>query len=94
MTREAVFHHAVKRLPFAPQLVVCDVSFITVRKALPPVLALAASGWEAIVLIKPQFEAARGEAPKGVVRDVEVRRRVVREVVGEIDGRAVAVSSF
>ena len=70
----------VRELPFAPQLVVCDVSFITVRKALPPVLSLAAPGWEAIVLVKPQFEAARGEAPKGVVRDVDVRRRVVREV--------------
>jgi len=70
----------VEQLPFAPELVVCDVSFITVRKALPPVLALAAPGWEAVVLVKPQFEAARGEAPKGVVRDAAVRRRVVREV--------------
>jgi 23S rRNA (cytidine1920-2'-O)/16S rRNA (cytidine1409-2'-O)-methyltransferase len=71
---------AVDELPFAPDLVVCDVSFISVRKALAPVLALAAPGWEAVVLVKPQFEAARGEAPKGVVRDPEVRRRVVREV--------------
>jgi 23S rRNA (cytidine1920-2'-O)/16S rRNA (cytidine1409-2'-O)-methyltransferase len=70
----------VRELPFAPELVVCDVSFISVRKALPPALALAATGWEAVVLVKPQFEAARAEAPKGVVRDVEVRRRVVREV--------------
>jgi 23S rRNA (cytidine1920-2'-O)/16S rRNA (cytidine1409-2'-O)-methyltransferase len=70
----------VRELPFAPELVVCDVSFITVRKALPPVLVLAAPGWEAVVLVKPQFEAARGEAPKGVVRDVDVRRRVVRDV--------------
>jgi 23S rRNA (cytidine1920-2'-O)/16S rRNA (cytidine1409-2'-O)-methyltransferase len=67
-------------LPFAPGLVVCDVSFISVCKALPPVLTLAAPGWEAVVLVKPQFEAARGEAPKGVVRDVAVRRRVVREI--------------
>jgi len=71
---------AVRELPFSPELVVCDVSFITVRKALPPLLALATAGWEAVVLVKPQFEAARGEAPKGVVRDVAVRRRVVREV--------------
>jgi 23S rRNA (cytidine1920-2'-O)/16S rRNA (cytidine1409-2'-O)-methyltransferase len=70
----------LRELPFAPTLVVCDVSFISVRKALPPVLALAAPGWEAVVLVKPQFEASPREAPKGVVRDVEVRRRVVREV--------------
>jgi 23S rRNA (cytidine1920-2'-O)/16S rRNA (cytidine1409-2'-O)-methyltransferase len=68
-------------LPFAPQLVVCDVSFISVTLALPPVLRLAAPGWQALVLVKPQFEAGRTETPKGVVRDVEVRRRVVREVV-------------
>jgi 23S rRNA (cytidine1920-2'-O)/16S rRNA (cytidine1409-2'-O)-methyltransferase len=66
-------------LPFAPQLVTCDVSFISVRTALPPALALAAPGWQALVLVKPQFEAGRADAPKGVVRDPEVRRRVLRE---------------
>ena len=68
-------------LPFAPELIVCDVSFISVRLAVPPVLALARRGWEAVVLVKPQFEAGRAEVPRGgVVRDPEVRRRVVREV--------------
>ena len=73
----------VRELPFAPGLVVCDVSFVSVRKALPPALALAATGWEAVVLVKPQFEAGRGEAPRGVVRDREVWRRVLREVAAE-----------
>ena len=68
-------------LPFAPQLAVCDVSFISVRLALPPVLRLCAPGWQAVVLVKPQFEAGRADVGKGgVVRDDEVRRRVVREV--------------
>ncbi len=67
-------------LPFAPQLVVCDVSFVSVRKALPPALALAAPGWEAVVLVKPQFEAGRRDAPRGVVRDREVWRRVLGDV--------------
>jgi 23S rRNA (cytidine1920-2'-O)/16S rRNA (cytidine1409-2'-O)-methyltransferase len=67
-------------LPFAPQLVTCDVSFISVRLALPPALALAAPGWRALVLVKPQFEAGRAETPKGVVRDLAVQRRVVREI--------------
>jgi len=67
-------------LPFAPQLVTCDVSFISVRIALPPALRLAAPGWQALVLVKPQFEAGRAEAPKGVVRDPDVQRRVVRDV--------------
>ena len=68
-------------LAFAPQLVVCDVSFISVTKALPPVLKLAAPGWEAVVLVKPQFEAGRADVGKGgVVRDPEVRGRVLRQV--------------
>jgi 23S rRNA (cytidine1920-2'-O)/16S rRNA (cytidine1409-2'-O)-methyltransferase len=71
---------ALTELPFAPQIVTCDVSFISVRVALPPALALAAPGWQALVLVKPQFEAGRSEVPKGVVRDPEVHRRVIREV--------------
>ncbi len=70
----------VTELAFAPELVVCDVSFISVRKALPPLLELAAPGWEAVVLVKPQFEAGRAEVRGGVVRDPETRRRVVREL--------------
>jgi 23S rRNA (cytidine1920-2'-O)/16S rRNA (cytidine1409-2'-O)-methyltransferase len=72
---------ALRELPFAPDLIVCDVSFISVRLALPPALALARPGWEAVVLVKPQFEAGRREVGKGgVVRDEGVRRRVVREI--------------
>ena len=72
---------ALRELPFAPDLIVCDVSFISVRLALPPALALARPGWEAVVLVKPQFEAGRAEVRRGgVIRDVEVRKRVVREI--------------
>jgi 23S rRNA (cytidine1920-2'-O)/16S rRNA (cytidine1409-2'-O)-methyltransferase len=67
-------------LPFAPGLVVCDVSFISLRLVLPPVLALAEPGWEAVVLVKPQFEAGRAEVKGGVVRADDARRRVVREI--------------
>ena len=70
----------VTELPFPPQLVTCDVSFISVKLALPPVLGLAAPGWRALVLVKPQFEAGRAEARRGVVRDADVHGRVVREI--------------
>jgi len=72
---------ALTELPFAPDLVVCDVSFISVTKALPPVLRLAAPRWTALVLVKPQFEAGRREATKGVVRSPEVHRNVLETVV-------------
>ena len=71
---------ALGSLRFAPSLVTCDVSFISVKTALPPALRLAAPGFRALVLVKPQFEAGRAEAPKGVVRDPAVRRAVLREV--------------
>jgi 23S rRNA (cytidine1920-2'-O)/16S rRNA (cytidine1409-2'-O)-methyltransferase len=70
---------ALEQLPFAPDLIVCDVSFISVATVLPPALRLAAAGWRALVLVKPQFEARRDEAPKGVVRDRDVQARVLAE---------------
>jgi 23S rRNA (cytidine1920-2'-O)/16S rRNA (cytidine1409-2'-O)-methyltransferase len=83
---ERVNARSLAELPFAPQLVTCDVSFISVKLALPPALRLAAPGWQALVLVKPQFEAGRAEAPKGVVRDPAVRRRVVRAVAEALAG--------
>src|SRR4051794_21114605 len=77
---ERVNARGLSELPFAPQIVTCDVSFISVKIALPPALALAAPGWQALVLVKPQFEAGKKDAPKGVVRDDAVRARVVRDV--------------
>jgi 23S rRNA (cytidine1920-2'-O)/16S rRNA (cytidine1409-2'-O)-methyltransferase len=68
-------------LTYAPALVVCDVSFISVRTALPPALRLSNPGWVAVVLIKPQFEAGREDVGKGgVVTSRETRTRVAREV--------------
>ncbi len=78
---ERVNARALTELPFAPERVVCDVSFISVTKALPPVLALATAGWEALLLVKPQFEAGRADVGKGVVRDSAVHRAVLEKVV-------------
>jgi len=90
---ERVNARTVHELPFAPELVVADVSFISLRLVLPPVLSIAAPRWEAVVLVKPQFEAGRAEVGKGgVVRDVEIRRRVVREVAAAaLDWKAATV---
>ena len=83
---ERVNARNVTSLPFPPEIVVCDVSFISVKTALPPLLRLAAPGWQALVLVKPQFEAGRADTPKGVVRDLEVRRRVLRDVCAAATG--------
>ena len=72
----------LSELPFRPDLLVADVSFISVRTALPAVLRLLEPGYDAVVLVKPQFEAGKDEVGKGgVVRDPDVHRRVLRAVV-------------
>lgn len=74
-------------LPFGPSFLTCDVSFIGLAKALPPALACAAPDWRAVVLVKPQFEAGPADVRKGgVVRDPEVRRRVVDDVAERVPG--------
>lgn len=68
-------------IPEAVDLIASDVSFISLEKALPASLDLAAPGALLVALIKPQFEAGRQAVGKGgVVRDPEVRRRVCERI--------------
>lgn len=70
-------------VPEPVSLIVCDVSFIGLQKALPAPMALAAEDAVLIALIKPQFEAGRDRVGKGgVVRDPEVREAVCERVAG------------
>jgi 23S rRNA (cytidine1920-2'-O)/16S rRNA (cytidine1409-2'-O)-methyltransferase len=67
-------------VPF--DIVTIDVSFISLKLILPVVPALLASTGDVVALVKPQFEAGRGEIGKGgIVRDAAVHARVVEEVV-------------
>ena len=68
-------------LPYAPDLVVVDVSFISLAKVLPAVLAAAAPVRDVLALVKPQFEAGREAVSRGgVVRSADDRRRALVEV--------------
>jgi 23S rRNA (cytidine1920-2'-O)/16S rRNA (cytidine1409-2'-O)-methyltransferase len=63
------------------QLIVCDVSFISLKHALPPALALAEHDAALVALIKPQFEAGRERIGKGgIVSDPMVHREVCEEI--------------
>ncbi len=76
-----------EELPFMPDLVVADLSFISLVVALSNLLATAPSIREAIVLIKPQFEAGPEQVGRGgLVRDAVVRAAVVRKVAGAFEG--------
>src|ERR1700761_6132228 len=74
------------QLPYAPEVIVIDVSFISVAKVLPAVLACAADRFDCLALVKPQFEVGRERVGKGgVVRSADDRRRALIDV-GEAAG--------
>jgi 23S rRNA (cytidine1920-2'-O)/16S rRNA (cytidine1409-2'-O)-methyltransferase len=71
----------VADLPYAPDLIVIDVSFISLTKVLPAVLACAAERFDCLAMVKPQFEVGRASVGKGgVVRDASERRRALVSV--------------
>ncbi len=68
-------------LPYAPGLIVIDVSFISLTKVLPAVLACAAERFDCLAMVKPQFEVGRERVGKGgVVRDAAARRDALIDV--------------
>ena len=72
-----------EQLPFRPDLIAIDVSFISLTKVLGPVLACAAERFDCLALVKPQFEAGRDAVGKGgVVRSAEARRAALTAVGG------------
>lgn len=64
-----------------PDLVVIDVSFISLRLVLPKAAELAAPKAELVALIKPQFEAGKKHLKKGIVRDPAIHRSVCEEII-------------
>ena len=90
-TSARVLTHA--HVPEPVDLVVCDASFIGLSKVLEVPLGFAAPGARLLALVKPQFEAGRGEVGKGgVVRDPEVHARVCREVADWLESRGWRVA--
>jgi 23S rRNA (cytidine1920-2'-O)/16S rRNA (cytidine1409-2'-O)-methyltransferase len=82
-------------LPYRPDLVVADVSFISLRKVLPAVLACAAEDFDCLALVKPQFELERGRVGKGgVVRDPGDRRSALVAVGSAVEEMGHAVRGF
>lgn len=68
-------------IPQAPDIIVTDVSFIGLAKALPAALGLAAGGADLVALVKPQFEVGPGQVGKGgLVKDEAARARALAEV--------------
>jgi 23S rRNA (cytidine1920-2'-O)/16S rRNA (cytidine1409-2'-O)-methyltransferase len=69
-----------KRLPARPDIVVIDVSFISLKIVLPVALSLAAAPMHLLALIKPQFEAPGEHGKGGIIRDDAVHGRVCDDI--------------
>src|SRR5882757_8972708 len=69
-----------KRLPARPDVVVVDVSFISLKAVLPAALSLAAAPMHLLALIKPQFEAERKHAKHGIIRNAMVHQEVCDDI--------------
>jgi 23S rRNA (cytidine1920-2'-O)/16S rRNA (cytidine1409-2'-O)-methyltransferase len=82
-------------LPYAPDLIVVDVSFISLTKVLPAVLGCAAERFDCLAMVKPQFEVGRGRVGKGgVVRDEALRREAIASVADSARGAGASVLGF
>ena len=91
-TRVTVLDHTNARyltasvLPYAPDVIVCDASFISLKKLLPAALKIAVPGAILIALIKPQFEVGKGCVGKrGIVRDPALHQRVVADITNWLE---------
>ncbi|HWG79371.1 MAG TPA: TlyA family RNA methyltransferase [Stellaceae bacterium] len=74
-------HLTSEQIPDAPDLIVCDASFISLTTVLPAALALAAPAARLVALIKPQFEVGKSKVGKGgVVRDPALHREVCERI--------------
>jgi len=94
----------VDMLPYRPELLVVDASFISLRTLLPAMTEVAAEQAQIVAMVKPQFELPRDEVPEGgVVRDDAARLRAVADVAaaagtlgwhhaGEVDSRVAGPS--
>jgi 23S rRNA (cytidine1920-2'-O)/16S rRNA (cytidine1409-2'-O)-methyltransferase len=69
-----------KRLPMRPDIVVVDVSFISLKAVLPAALSLAAAPMHLLALIKPQFEAPRKHSKRGIIRNAMVHQEICDDI--------------
>lgn len=86
MERTNARHLQPGMLPAAPDLVTCDLSFISIGTVWGAVVPCCAPGWRAMVMVKPQFEVGRDRVGSGgVVRDQGAREDAVRGVIDVIE---------
>jgi 23S rRNA (cytidine1920-2'-O)/16S rRNA (cytidine1409-2'-O)-methyltransferase len=95
MERVNVRHLNPDDLPWRPDFIVCDLSFIGLGKVLPALLECAAERFDMLAMVKPQFEVGReGVGSGGVVRDPQLRREALVSVASQACGLGADVVGF
>jgi len=80
------------QLPYRPQFITCDVSFISLKLMFPPILDVAAPGAQLLLLVKPQFEVGKGNLGKGgIVRDPAKADAALADVVAAARAAGIQV---
>ena len=92
MEKTNIRHLEREAVPGSVDLIVVDVSFISLEKVLPKALEFLSECGEIIALVKPQFEVGKGKVGKGGVRDAELHRAVIERVSAFAEGNGLSVA--
>jgi 23S rRNA (cytidine1920-2'-O)/16S rRNA (cytidine1409-2'-O)-methyltransferase len=80
------------KMPFAPQFIAADLSFISITLALPTIAQILVNGGKIVILIKPQFEVGPGKVDKkGVIKDPKDRKTAINSVCAKLEELGMAV---
>ncbi len=95
MDRTNVRHLVAEDLEYRPDLVVGDLSFISLTKVLPALAAVCVPEADFVLLVKPQFEVGKGQVGKGgVVRDPGLHAGAVRQVAAAAQEQGLGVAGL
>jgi 23S rRNA (cytidine1920-2'-O)/16S rRNA (cytidine1409-2'-O)-methyltransferase len=78
-------------LPYSPDLIVADLSFISLRTVIGPLTAIAATPCDFLLMVKPQFEVGREAVGQGVVSDPGLHASAVRDVIAVCHDRGLVL---
>jgi len=95
MERTNIRNISIQKIPFLSDLTVVDVSFISIKTIFKNLLDITSDGGEILILIKPQFEAAREDVQKGgVIRSKELHQKTLQEVIEAVNNYGVEIKNI
>ena len=95
MERTNIRNISIQKIPFLSDLTVVDVSFISIKTIFKNLLDITSDGGEILILIKPQFEAAREDVQKGgVIRSKELHQKTLQEVIEVVNNYGAEIKNI